>query len=81
MEAVGGWMVVVSLFGLWALCEQRVDDLGERSPRAAWPRICSSAHRRRGRVARGRLALEGFVQLSALSSSVPAAPLTIAHLP
>ena len=27
-----GWMVVVSLFGLWALCEQRVDELGERRP-------------------------------------------------
>jgi len=58
-----GWMVVVSLFGLWALCEQRVDDLGERSPRAAWPRI---ARRRTGGVAAllaGGLVLEGFVQL------------------
>src|SRR3954469_22017064 len=34
-----GWMVVVSLFGIWALCEHRVDELGAASPRAIWPRI------------------------------------------
>jgi hypothetical protein len=58
-----GWMVVVSLFGLWALCEQRVDDLGERSPRAVWARIARRLTGGVGALLAGGLALEGFVQL------------------
>jgi hypothetical protein len=59
-----GWMVVISLFGIWALCEQRVDAVGDQSPRATWPR---RARRLAGGVAAlmaAGLALEGFVQLT-----------------
>ena len=59
-----GWMVVVSLFGIWALCEQRVDAVGDQSRRAIWPR---RARRLAGAVAAlmaTGLALEGFVQLT-----------------
>jgi len=57
------WMVVVSLFGIWALCEQRVDELGERSPRAAWPRIMRRLTGGTAALLGTSLVLEGFVQL------------------
>ena len=66
-----GWMVVVSLFGLWALCEQRVDDLGERSSRAAWPRIGPRLSGAIGALLAGGLALEGFVQLMRIVFKCP----------
>ena len=66
-----GWMVVVSLFGLWALCEQRVDDLGEGSPRAAWPRIGRRLSGAIGGLLAGGLAIEGFVQLMRLVFKCP----------
>ena len=66
-----GWMVVVSLFGLWALCEQRVDDLGERSPRAAWPRIGRRFTGAIGGLLAAILAIEGFVQLMRLVFKCP----------
>ena len=65
------WMVVVSLFGLWALCEQRVDDLGERSPRAAWARIGRRLTGGPAALLAGVLALEGFVQLMRLVFRCP----------
>jgi hypothetical protein len=66
-----GWMVVVSLFGLWALCEQRVDELGEESPRAVWPRIARRLTGAVGALLAGGLALEGFVQLMRLVFKCP----------
>jgi hypothetical protein len=57
------WMVVVSLFGIWALCEQRVDDLGEHSRRALWPRITRRFTGGIAAVLGAGLVLEAFVQL------------------
>ena len=65
------WMVVVSLFGLWALCEQRVDDLGERSPRGAWPRMGRRVSGAIAGLLAGGLVLEGFVQLMRLVFKCP----------
>jgi len=58
-----GWMVVVSLFGLWALFEQRVETMEEEARESIWPRIARRvAGGIAGLMATG-LALEGFVQL------------------
>ena len=59
-----GWMVVASLFGIWALCEQRVDATGEQSSRAVWPRIGRRLAGGGAALMAGGLALEGFVQLT-----------------
>ena len=66
-----GWMVVVSLFGLWALCEQRVDDLGERSPRGAGPRMGRRVSGAIAGLLAGGLVLEGFVQLMRIVFKCP----------
>jgi hypothetical protein len=58
------WMVVVSLFGIWALLEQRVDGRGEQSPRAIWPRIGRRLAGGTAALLAAGLALEGFVQLT-----------------
>jgi hypothetical protein len=66
-----GWLVVVSLFGLWALFEQRVDALGERSPRPLWARIGRRIAGASAALLGVGLALEGFVQLMHLVIGCP----------
>ncbi|MEP6491848.1 MAG: hypothetical protein ABJF01_04180 [bacterium] len=39
LHRTAGWMVVVSLFGLWALAVKRLDGTDERDVRFTWARI------------------------------------------
>jgi hypothetical protein len=66
-----GWMMVISLFGIWALCEKRVDELGEASPRAAWQRIGRRLAGTTAALTAAALALEGFVRVMDLVFKCP----------
>jgi hypothetical protein len=63
-----GWMVVVSLFGLWALCVKRVDEQAEAAPEdrgVRWARIGRAVFGGLGGALATALALEGFVRFMA----------------
>jgi hypothetical protein len=65
LHRTAGWMAVVSLFGLWALCVKRIDervDFGEGGSTSVWPRIGRAVFSGLGGTLATCLALEGFVQ-------------------
>jgi len=70
-----GWMVVMSLFGLWALCEQRLDGAGRdgavHGAGYAWTRIARSVAGGAAAALAGLLALEAFVQFMTLVFRCP----------
>jgi hypothetical protein len=68
-----GWMIVVSLFGMWALCVKRLDrdDVDARSPRFAWLRIGRAVTSGVGGALAACLALEGFVRFMAFVFHCP----------
>jgi len=63
LHRTAGWMIVVSLFGLWALCVKRLEGTDERDVRFAWPRIGRSLTKGLGAALAGILAIEGIVRL------------------
>lgn len=58
-----GWMVVVSLFGIWALCVKRLDGTDPRDARFRWPRVGRSLARGFGGALAGALAVEAVVRV------------------
>ena len=65
LHRTAGWMIVVSLFGLWALCVKRLDEAvegGVENRRSAWARIGRAVFSGAGGALAACLALEGFVQ-------------------
>jgi hypothetical protein len=66
-----GWMAVISLFGLWALCVQRLEDADERDVRFAWPRIGRVLTRTVGGGLAAVLAIEGVIHFLSLVFRCP----------
>ena len=58
-----GWMVVVSLYGIWALCAKRLDEAEmERHP-SPWLTIGRSVSKGAGIALAGALGIEGLVRI------------------
>jgi hypothetical protein len=62
LHRTAGWMIVVSLFGLWALCVKRLENTDEHDVRFAWPRIGRGLTKGIGGALAGILAIEAVVR-------------------
>jgi len=62
LRRTAGAMIVVSLFGIWALCVKRIDEVDDDS-RARWPRVGRRIAAGLGGALAAGLVLEGFVQV------------------
>jgi hypothetical protein len=62
LRRTAGWMIVVSLFGLWALCVKRLENTDAHDVRFAWPRIGRSLTKGIGGALAGTLAIEAVVR-------------------
>ena len=60
-----GWMIVVSLYGIWALCAKRLDEV-ETKRRSAWPIIGRAVSKGFGLALAGVLVIEGLVRVLGL---------------
>ena len=56
------WMVVISLFGIWALCVKRLEGTDARDRRFVWPRIGRGLARGFAGGLAGVLILDAFVR-------------------
>jgi hypothetical protein len=65
------WMVVVSLFGIWALCVKRLDGTDPRDRRFAWPRIGRSLALGAGGALAGVLMAEAALRFLAFALRCP----------
>lgn len=71
LHRTAGWMIVVSLFGLWALCVKRLDGTDEHDARFAWPRIGRRLTRGLGGALAGILAVEAVIRFMAFVFRCP----------
>ena len=62
LRRTAGWMVVVSLYGLWALSVKRLEGTAADNPRFAWTRIARSLTKGVGGALAGVLAVEAVVR-------------------
>jgi hypothetical protein len=65
------WMVVVSLFGIWALCVKRLEGTDPRDRRFAWPRIGRSLSLGGAGALAGVLAVETAIRFMAFVFRCP----------
>lgn len=66
-----GWCVVTSLFGIWALCVQRLEDAELEDVRLAWHRIGRRLSKGFGGVLATALAVEAVVRFLAVVFRCP----------
>lgn len=71
LHRTAGWMIVVSLFGLWALCVKRLEGADEHDVRFAWPRIGRSLTKGLGGALAGILAIEAVIRFMAFVFRCP----------
>jgi hypothetical protein len=57
-----GWMIVTSLFGVWALCVQHLEDTDAHDRRFVWQRIGRTVAKSAGGTLAAVLLVEGFVR-------------------
>ncbi len=66
-----GWMIVVSLYGIWALCAKRLDEMETDRRPSPWLTIGRSVTKGAGIALAGVLGIEGLVRILALVFRCP----------
>jgi hypothetical protein len=66
-----GWMVLVSLYGIWALCAKRIDEADPDERLSPWLRIGRSVTKGAGLALAGVLGVVGFVRILSLVLHCP----------
>jgi hypothetical protein len=66
-----GWTVLVSLYGIWALCAKRIDEADPNEHLSPWLRIGRSVTKGAGLALAGMLGIAGFVHILSLMYRCP----------